>query len=77
VFLIAGIICLILSVFIGIVWISAILASLGVTCLWSIKEIYEQEDRVRKGWFPENPKRPLSQAADTTTQYKQTATDEE
>ena len=29
----------------------------GCSCLWSIKELFEQRERVRKGWFPENPKR--------------------
>ena len=26
-------------------------------CFWSIKEVFEQRERVRKGWFPKNPKR--------------------
>ncbi len=33
---------------------------MGVTafsCFWSILEVREQRERVRKGWFPENPKR--------------------
>ncbi|MDE7418663.1 MAG: DUF4491 family protein [Muribaculaceae bacterium] len=33
---------------------------LGVTafsCFWSILEVKEQRERVRKGWFPANPKR--------------------
>ena len=34
-----------------------VVAVLGVTCLWSIKELFEQEERVKKGWFPANPKR--------------------
>ena len=25
--------------------------------LWSIKELFEQKERVRKGWFPRNPNR--------------------
>ena len=32
----------------------------GVTafsCFWSILEVKEQRERVRKGWFPANPKR--------------------
>ena len=32
----------------------------GVTsfsCFWSILEVKEQRERVRKGWFPGNPKR--------------------
>ena len=28
-----------------------------ITCIWSIKELFEQEERVKKGWFPENPKK--------------------
>ena len=36
---------------------SALLAVLGFTSFWSIKELFEQEERVRKGWFPANPKR--------------------
>lgn len=33
---------------------------LGVTsfsCFWSILEVREQRERVRKGWFPDNPRR--------------------
>lgn len=33
---------------------------MGVTscsCFWSILEIFEQQERVRKGWFPRNPRR--------------------
>ncbi len=32
----------------------------GVTsfsCFWSILEVKEQRERVRKGWFPKNPRR--------------------
>ena len=35
-------------------------AVLGVTCfssLWSILEVFQQAERVRKGWFPANPRR--------------------
>ena len=34
-------------------WLSAHACS----CFWSIKELFEQRDRVKKGWFPENPNR--------------------
>ena len=37
--------------------LSAILGVLGATCLWTIGEIFEQRKRVKKGWFPMNPKR--------------------
>lgn len=36
---------------------SALAAVFGVSCLWSILELFEQEERVKKGWFPENPKK--------------------
>ena len=37
--------------------VSSILAGVGMSCLWSILELFEQEERVKKGWFPANPKR--------------------
>ena len=36
---------------------SILLGVLGFSCFWSIHELFEQENRVRKGWFPANPKR--------------------
>jgi hypothetical protein len=57
VFLISGSICAVLSVFIGIFIVSALLAILGFSLLWSIRELFEQEKRVEKGWFPKNPKK--------------------
>ncbi len=56
-FLIAGIITLVLSIFITNFIASMILGVLGVTMLWSILEIFEQRERVNKGWFPRNPNR--------------------
>ena len=57
VFLAAGLLCAAGSVFIPKLWVSALLAVFGFTLLWSIKELFEQEERVKKGWFPANPKR--------------------
>ena len=56
-FLIGGILFCAASLFIENVIISTLLAVLGFTSFWSIKELYEQEERVKKGWFPANPKR--------------------
>ncbi len=36
---------------------SALCGIIGFSSLWSIKELFEQKERVRKGWFPKNPKR--------------------
>jgi hypothetical protein len=30
---------------------------LGFSLLWSIYELFKQKERVKKGWFPKNPKR--------------------
>lgn len=56
-FLIIGIISLICSVFVAHTLFSTVLGVLGFSSLWSIHEVIEQEERVKKGWFPENPKR--------------------
>lgn len=57
VFLIVGIFCLLLSIFINDKIVSAIIGILGFSSLWSIHELIEQEERVNKGWFPKNPRR--------------------
>lgn len=57
VFLVGGITALVTSIFIANFIVSMILGVLGVAMLWSILEIFEQRERVRKGWFPKNPKR--------------------
>lgn len=55
-FLINGLGAIFLSM-ITLSFVSDLLAILGFSLLWSIREIFEQEERVLKGWFPENPKR--------------------
>lgn len=57
IFLIIGLISLLLALFIANSLYSAILGIFGASSLWSIKELFEQCDRVKKGWFPMNPKR--------------------
>ena len=56
-FLLAGLSLIIWALFAESVILSAILGITGFTCLWSIKELFQQRERVRKGWFPKNPKR--------------------
>ena len=56
-FLVSGLIFIFLSLFIKNLTFSAIVGVIGFSCLWSIHEIIEQEERVRKGWFPANPKK--------------------
>ena len=57
VFLLVGIICLIFSLFINDKFISTVIGVLGFSSLWSIHELIEQEERVKKGWFPKNPRK--------------------
>lgn len=56
-FLILGIIGILFSLYIESVFWSAILGVFAFSSFWTIKEIFEQEERVMKGWFPRNPKR--------------------
>lgn len=56
VFAIMGLIFLGVSLCVSSVFLAAILGVVGCSCLWSILEIFEQRERVRKGWFPMNPK---------------------
>lgn len=54
-FLLVGIGCTVGALFVqSTVW-SAILGVTGFSALWSILEIFEQRDRVSKGWFPKGP----------------------
>lgn len=57
VFLVAGLALCALSLLVQQIIPSAALAVTGFSALWSIGELKEQEERVRKGWFPANPKR--------------------
>ena len=57
VFLALGLFFLLVSLLIENTTISILIAILGISCLWSIKELFEQENRVKKGWFPANPER--------------------
>jgi hypothetical protein len=34
-----------------------LLGVFACSSLWSIGEIFEQRERVKKGWFPKNPNR--------------------
>ena len=57
VFLLVGIAFIVASLMVSDDMLSPILGVVGCSCLWSILEIFEQKERVKKGWFPMNPKR--------------------
>ena len=56
-FLILGIGGVIASLSVDNVILSSLLGVFAFSSFWTIKEVFEQEERVRKGWFPKNPKR--------------------
>ena len=57
VFLAGGVVFCTASLFAENPTLSAILGVAGFTSLWSIHELKQQTKRVKKGWFPRNPKR--------------------
>lgn len=56
-FLLAGLLFIAASLVIASQMASIVLGVVGCSCLWSILEVFEQRQRVLKGWFPMNPKR--------------------
>lgn len=56
-FALAGVAFAVLSLFISNMVLATITGVTAFSCFWSIHELFEQENRVRKGWFPANPKR--------------------
>lgn len=56
-FLVAGLICCAISLCLNDFIASTIAGAFAFSFFWGILEIFEQEKRVLKGWFPENPKR--------------------
>ena len=59
-FAVAGVIFLVAALLTPDTTLSSLLGVTAFSCFWSIKEVDEQVERVRKGWFPENPKRKKS-----------------
>ncbi|WP_294142662.1 DUF4491 family protein [uncultured Sanguibacteroides sp.] len=57
IFLILGIVGVILALWVKNIMWSSLLGVFAFSSFWTIKEVFEQEERVKKGWFPKNPKR--------------------
>ena len=57
VFLLLGLAGVVGSLMIQSTLLSTLLGVFAFSSFWSIKELFEQRERVRKGWFPKNPKR--------------------
>lgn len=56
-FLLGGIVCGIASLYCINDMASIVLGVISFSSFWSIGEIFAQHNRVKKGWFPMNPKR--------------------
>lgn len=56
-FAMLGVISLIACIYVSNILWSALLGVHSFSCFWSIKEVMDQRERVRKGWFPRNPAR--------------------
>lgn len=57
VWLVIGLLCAGCSLAVKNQIVSTIIGGFAFSCLWGIHEMFLQEKRVLKGWFPENPKR--------------------
>ena len=53
----AGTVFAVISLFISNLIVSTIIGAASFSCYWGILEMFAQEKRVLRGWFPENPKR--------------------
>lgn len=56
-FAVVGIAFCAASLLVSDVITAAILGVAGFSCFWAIHELFAQEKRVAKGWFPANPRR--------------------
>lgn len=57
IFLLLGIAGTIGSVLVNDILVSSLLGVFSFSSFWTIKEVFDQRERVLKGWFPMNPKR--------------------
>ncbi len=57
IFLLLGIVGVIAALIVREVLWSSLLGVFAFSSFWTILEVFEQKERVQKGWFPMNPKR--------------------
>ncbi|MEG1581333.1 MAG: DUF4491 family protein [Bacteroidaceae bacterium] len=57
VFLVMGLVACGAAVVVASTLWSSLLSVFAFSSFWTIKELFEQTERVRKGWFPKNPNR--------------------
>lgn len=57
IFLLLGLGCIVGALFVESTLASALLGVAGFSSLWTILELFEQKERVKKGWFPKREKK--------------------
>lgn len=57
VFLLLGIVGVLAALYVRHIFWSSLWGVFAFSSFWTILEIFEQKERVKKGWFPMNPKR--------------------
>ena len=57
IFLLLGLGCIAGALFVESTLASALLGVTGFSSLWTILELFEQKERVKKGWFPKREKK--------------------
>ena len=57
IFLVIGLILTVISLCMPTLIWATVFGAMAFSCFWGILEMFQQETRVLKGWFPENPKR--------------------
>lgn len=55
IFLVLGVVGIAVSMLVMNTLISSIAGVFAFSSFWTIKELFEQRERVKKGWFPKNP----------------------
>lgn len=56
-FLLMGVAGIVVSILTSDVLLSSLAGVFSFSSFWTIGELFQQEKRVAKGWFPQNPKR--------------------
>ena len=56
-FIVAGILLCVGSLLGDGLLVSSLMGVGAFSCFWGIREMTQQQERVRKGWFPRNPRR--------------------
>lgn len=57
IFFLLGVAGLVWSLCVANIVAASLLGVFAFSSFWAIKEIFDQEKRVKRGWFPKNPKR--------------------